>query len=114
MVSNFLYCLYLLNKRDTWRVYRKGHASYWLLGASTGLLWFGGVAVYGMGAAYLGKLGGIIGWPVFMTLDIIAGLFWGAVSGEWKGSSRTTYGYAWAGVVVLFAAIVVIAAGNSA
>jgi len=23
----------------------------------------------------------------FMTLDILAGLFWGAMSGEWKGAS---------------------------
>jgi L-rhamnose-H+ transport protein len=113
-VSNFLYCFYLLIKRHTWALYRQGRTSYWLLGATTGLLWFGGIVVYGMGAAFLGSWGGIIGWPVFMTLDIIAGLFWGAVAGEWKGSSRTTYTYAWAGVAVLLAAIVVIAGGNSA
>ena len=49
-----------------------------------------------------------------MTLDIIAVVFWGAVAGEWKGSSRNTYAYAWAGVAVLLGAIAVIAAGNSA
>ena len=113
-ISNFVYCIYLLTKRRTWGVYRRGAASYWLIGASTGLLWFGGIVAYGMGAATLGTLGGIIGWPVFMTLDIIAGVFWGAVAGEWKGSSRNTYAYAWAGVAVLLGAIAVIAAGNSA
>jgi L-rhamnose-H+ transport protein len=112
--ANFVYCFYLLNKRRTWALYARGRASHWLLGASTGLLWFGGVVVYGMGAASLGSLGGIIGWPVFMTLDIIAGLFWGAFAGEWKGSSRATYAYAWTGVAVLLTAIVVIAAGNAA
>jgi hypothetical protein len=30
-------------------------------------------------------LGNIIAWPIFMTLEIIVALFWGAVSGEWKG-----------------------------
>jgi len=113
-VSNFLYCFYLLSKRHTWSLYSQGRPSHWLLGATTGLLWFGGVVVYGMGAAFLGTWGGIIGWPVFMTLDIIAGLFWGVVSGEWKGSTRVTYMYAWAGVAVLIIAIAVIAAGNSA
>ena len=111
-VCNFLYCFYLLNKRRTWSLYREPHGSYWLLGTVTGLLWFGGLVVYGMGAASLGTWGGIIGWPVFMTLDIIAGLFWGAAAGEWKGSSRRTYTYAWSGVAVLLLAIVVIADGN--
>lgn len=112
-VSNFLYCFYVLHKRHTWSLYIQGRPSYWLLGTTTGLLWFGGIVVYGMGAAYSGAWGGILGWPVFMTLDIIAGLFWGAAAGEWKGSSRATYTYAWGGVTVLLAAIMVIAAGNS-
>lgn len=113
-VSNFMYCFCLLNKRRTWNLYSRAPASYWMIGASTGLLWFGGIVVYGMGAATLGTLGGIVAWPVFMTLDIIAGVFWGALAGEWKGSSRSTYAYAWAGVWVLLAAIAVIAAGNTA
>ena len=113
-VPNLLYCSYLFAKRRSWHLYLQGSAFYWALAALTGLLWFGGIVVYGMGAASLGSLGGIIGWPVFMTVDIIAGLFWGAVAGEWKGSSRQTYAYAWAGVAVLLVAIAVIAAGNTA
>jgi hypothetical protein len=49
-----------------------------------------------------------------MTIDIIAALFWGAVSGEWKGASRKALLYNWAGVVFLLAAIGVISAGNAA
>jgi hypothetical protein len=56
-----------------------------LLGISMGLLWFSGTVLYGVGAAPLGTLGGIVGRPIFMTLDIIVALFWGAISGEWKG-----------------------------
>ncbi|MGA8153012.1 MAG: hypothetical protein WB952_18820 [Terriglobales bacterium] len=48
-----------------------------------------------------------------MTLDIIVGLFWGAVSGEWKGASRRALLYNWSGVVVLLVAIAVISAGNA-
>ncbi|MGA8153011.1 MAG: L-rhamnose/proton symporter RhaT [Terriglobales bacterium] len=49
-VANFLYCVYLLNKNRTWGVFRQGNPSvYWVLGISTGLLWFGGTVLYGMG-----------------------------------------------------------------
>ena len=79
----------------------------------TGLLWFGGTVLYGMGAASLGALGGIVGWPIFMTIDIIAALFWGAVSGEWKGASRRALVYNWMGVGILLVAIAIISAGNA-
>jgi L-rhamnose-H+ transport protein len=114
-VANFLYCVYLLNKNRTWSAFREGNPwTYWPLGISMGVLWFGGVVLYGMGAASLGTLGGIVGWPVFMTIDIIAALFWGVVYGEWKGASRRALLYNWAGVLVLVIAIAVISAGNAA
>jgi hypothetical protein len=49
-----------------------------------------------------------------MTSDILAALFWGAVSGEWTGSSRRALIYNWIGVVILLVAIAVISAGNTA
>jgi L-rhamnose-H+ transport protein len=113
-VSNFLYCVYLLNKNRTWAVFREGNPSAnWPLGLSMGLLWFGGIVFYGTGAASLGALGGVVGWPIFMTVDILAGLFWGAVSGEWKGASRRALVYNWTGVGILLVAIAVISAGNA-
>jgi L-rhamnose-H+ transport protein len=113
-LSNLVYCCYLLNKNKSWSVYREGNpATYWLLGGLMGLLWYGGTVTYGMGAASLGKLGGIVGWPVFMTLDIIVGIFWGAVTGEWKQASLRALAYCWAGVGVLVLAIVVISIGNA-
>jgi L-rhamnose-H+ transport protein len=113
-VSNFLYCVYLLNKNRTWTIFREGNPyASWPLGFLMGLLWFGGVVFYGTGAASMGSLGNIVGWPIFMTLDIIVGLFWGAVSGEWKGASRRALLYNWAGIAILLVAIAVISAGNA-
>jgi L-rhamnose-H+ transport protein len=113
-VANFLYCIYLLNQNRTWSVFGEGNPSvYWPLGISMGLLWFGGTVIYGAGAASLGSLGAIVGWPIFMTIDIIAALFWGAISGEWKGASRRAMVYNWMGVAVLLVAIALISAGNA-
>ncbi|HUC29482.1 MAG TPA: L-rhamnose/proton symporter RhaT [Candidatus Acidoferrum sp.] len=112
--ANFLYCVYLLNKNRTWSVFYEGNPSgYWLLGLLMGLLWFGGTVLYGMGAASLGALGGIIGWPIFLTVDVIGALLWGAMSGEWRGASRRALVYNWAGVGILLVAIAVISAGNA-
>ncbi len=113
-VANFLYCVYLLNRNRTWSLFRAGSpVANWPLGISMGLLWFGGTVIYGVGATSLGTLGGVVGWPIFMTIDIIAALFWGAVTGEWKGASRRALLYNWVGVGVLLAAIAVISAGNA-
>jgi len=113
-IANFCYCVYLLGKNRTWGLFRMGNTSlYWLLGSLTGLLWFGGTVLYGTGAAAMGSWGSIIGWPIFITLDIIVGLFWGAVSGEWKGASRLALIYNWVGVGILLLAIGVISAGNA-
>jgi L-rhamnose-H+ transport protein len=113
-VANLVYCVYLLQKNRTWSAYGRDRSpQYWLLGLSTGLLWFGGIVLYGTGAASLGSLGGILGWPMFMIVDIIAGLFWGAMTGEWRGASHRALAYCWAGVGILFLAIVVISVGNA-
>jgi L-rhamnose-H+ transport protein len=105
--------VYLLNRNKTWSVYReRSSLAYWLLGISTGLLWFGGTILYGVGAASLGALGGIVGWPIFMILDIIVALFWGAVSGEWKSASRRALAYCWIGIGVLLVSIGIISAAN--
>jgi hypothetical protein len=48
-----------------------------------------------------------------MTLDIIAGIFWGAVTGEWKQASRRAVTYCWTGVAILILAILAISIGNA-
>jgi len=112
-LANLVYCVYLLGRNHTWSRYRKrGSPIHWLLGVSMGLLWFSGTVLYGVGAASLGRLGGIVGWPIFMTLDIIVALFWGAASGEWKGGSRRAVSYCWVGIAILLLSIGVISMAN--
>jgi hypothetical protein len=114
--ANATYCIYLLIKNKTSGVYRTSGApgGYWLLAALMGLLWFGGIAAYGMGATELGSLGGAVGWPLFVATNIIVGNVWGALTGEWTGAGRRSYTYAFAGIAVLVIAIFVIAHGSAA
>ena len=114
-LPNVAYCIYLLNKNHTWPVFmeKAGGITYALGATLMGFLWYSGVVVYGMGADALGTLGGIIGWPVYMSVDIIAGLVWGFLGGEWKGASRTALTYCLTGIAILFLAIGVISLGNA-
>lgn len=109
-LANAGYCVYLLRKNHTWGVLTQADISvnYWLGAILMGAVWFFGIAFYGMGATAMGDLGAVLGWPLFMAMNIAAANVWGAVSGEWKGASRRTYGYSWAGVGVLLIAIYVI------
>jgi len=113
-LANAGYCLYRLRKNGTWGVF--GHASapaaYWLGSFLMGFLWFAGIVVYGVGAAGLGALGAIVGWPLFMAMIIITANVWGALAGEWKGSPWTTYAYSWAGIALLLLAIGIISRGS--
>lgn len=109
-LANAGYCIYLLQKNRTWGVLTQADISvnYWLGAVLMGAVWFLGIAFYGMGATGLGDLGAVLGWPLFMAMNITAANVWGAATGEWKGASRRTYGYSWAGVAVLLIAIYVI------
>jgi hypothetical protein len=78
-----------------------------------GVLWDRGPLVCGMGTDALGPLGRIVGWPEFMSIDIIAGILWGFLGGEWKGASRTALAYCLTGLAILFLAIGIISFGNA-
>jgi L-rhamnose-H+ transport protein len=114
-LPNVAYCIYLLNKNHTWSVFREktGGAGYAMGAALMGILWYSGLVVYGMGTAALGALGKIVGWPVFMSVDIVTGIAWGFLGGEWKGASRTALAYCLTGIAILFVAIGVISLGNA-
>ena len=109
-VANGGYSVYLLQKNHSWKVFSAPGitAGYWVGGILMGALWFGSAAFYGMGAATLGSLGGIIGWPVYMAMIIITANLWGAITGEWAQASRRSFAYSWVGMGVLLAAIYVI------
>jgi L-rhamnose-H+ transport protein len=109
-LANAGYAIYLLNKNKTWGLYSSPHArgSYWLGAIIMGILWFGGISIYGMGASTMGPLGGVLGWPVFMSMVIVTANIHGVLSGEWAGTSAKARGLSWLGIGILIVAIIVI------
>jgi len=113
-LANAGYCVYLLNKKHSWAAFCRGKIAPNAAGVSVmALLWFGAIVVYGAGAAGLGALGGVVGWPLLMTMTVVTANFWGAVTGEWTQASRASRTYWWSGIAVLLIAITVISRGGA-
>lgn len=113
-LPNALYPLFLLGKNKTWGNFTAAGvpASYWFGAALMGLMWFGGLSIYGLGAAAMGQLGGVLGWPIFMSMNIIVANVLGFMTGEWAGVSSKARGLSWFGILVLVVAIVVVATAS--
>lgn len=114
-LANAGYCVHLLQKNRSWGLLTKPGIppAYWLGGLLMAALWFGGIMIYGIGAADLGALGGVIGWPLFTATIIITANLWGAISGEWKATAISTKAYSLSGILALVAAIYVISRGSA-
>jgi L-rhamnose-H+ transport protein len=69
----------------------------------TGLLWFGALGIYGQGAALMGSIGPVIGWPMLLGLSLIVSNVWAWRIGEWRGAAAP-FRLMLGGVAVLIAA----------
>jgi L-rhamnose-H+ transport protein len=108
------YSFYLLQRNDTWKRFRSSQITggYWFAAALMGVICFGSFIVYGMGATVLGSLGGVMGWPLFMSMSLITSNVLGSISGEWSGAPRRAWVYSATGMILLIVAITVISVGG--
>ncbi len=106
---NVGYCIYLLAVNKTFSRYTlKGTAKYWPMAVGMGIIWPGGVVIYGMGTTMIGDLGAYLGFPAMLIVSIIAGNVFGVLTGEWKDVSARPKRIMVAGITVLVLAIVVL------
>lgn len=74
-----------ITRTRAWRGFWEGRA--FMNGALClfmGGLWITGTVLYGSSVKILGTYGAVIGWPVYMSVMIIASTFWGWLANEWK------------------------------
>jgi L-rhamnose-H+ transport protein len=105
-VPNLAYCVHLLIKRRSLADFTQaGTSYYWLFCALMSLFWFGSSLTYGLASYYLGSLGPIVGWPVFMSLIVICASVLGWISGEWRTSTSRPLQLHAAGIALLVLAL---------
>ena len=112
-LMNIIYCVYLLFKNNSWSTFKSPSsmtAYRWSIIA--GLCWFAALGVYGQGAALLGEIRPVIGWPILLGLSLIISNYWAYRAGEWKNAKKpfTTLVY---GLIVLIGSAIVLGLGNS-
>ncbi|MCX6620167.1 MAG: hypothetical protein NTY38_03645 [Acidobacteria bacterium] len=113
-LANAAYCGLLLMRNRSWSNFGAPAArGHWLLGVLMGLLVFGGILLYGVGAEKLGPLGTSAGWGLTMAMMIVAANASGFLTGEWKDAGPVAIRRMIAGGAVLLLAIVILGAANS-
>ncbi|WP_263381280.1 L-rhamnose/proton symporter RhaT [Granulicella arctica] len=113
-VPNILYCIFLLQRRSTARKFAEtSTSSYWLLCVLMAILWFGSSLLFGMANFYLGSLGPVLGWPIFMSLIVILASLLGWVTGEWRTTSARPFRFQIAGITLLTLAVFLFARAGS-
>jgi L-rhamnose-H+ transport protein len=105
-VVNAGYCLVLMIKGRNFGVLRLEPGRNLALMGCMGLMWIGSFYLYGMGAARMGRWGGILGWPLFISLAILVGNLWGLRRGEWTGAPPTARRRLTAGLLLLLGAVI--------
>lgn len=111
-VPNAGYACYLMIRNRSFKLWRTQPRLNLFWSALMGVLCYGSFLVYGSGASALGRLGGIVGWPLFMSMSLITSNALGWITGEWKGAPVRSARLSLLGVALLIVAIVVIAVGR--
>jgi L-rhamnose-H+ transport protein len=88
-LMNAAYAAVLLLKNRTTRTLTVcGAWTGWKWALASGALWFAALATYGYGAAMMGRLGPVVGWPLLLGLALILSNLLALRAGEWQGASK--------------------------
>lgn len=112
-LMNAGYAIILLIKNKSWgsfQIAQSGKAYRWSVIA--GLCWFAALGVYGQGAALLGEIGPVIGWPILLGLSLIISNTWAFRAGEWKDAKKP-FRLLLIGLAVLIFASVILGYANN-
>lgn len=108
-----IYSLFLMAENKTFAEWvHPPTGKYWGLGIVMGLLWGGGVIVYGTGVTYMGAMGAYAGWPLLLVAAIAGSNVSAITIGEWKGAGRKPSRVMAAALTVLVIAAIMLGYAN--
>ena len=111
-LMNGLYALVLLIKNKSFHTYKgaiRTKAFRWSVLA--GLFWFAALGIYGQGAALMGSIGPVIGWPMLLGLSLIISNVWAYREGEWR-NAKVPFRIMLIGLATIIVACVILGYSN--
>ena len=112
-IMNFSYAVLLLFKNNSWTTFSlKNSLNAYKWSLIAGFCWFAALGVYGQGAALLGEIGPVIGWPILLGLSLIISNYWAYNAGEWDNAQKP-FNKLLIGLFVLIISAVILGLGNS-
>lgn len=111
-LMNALYAIVLLIKNKSFSTYKGAFgtkAFRWSIFA--GLFWFAALGIYGQGAALMGSIGPVIGWPILLGLSLIISNVWAYREGEWN-NVKVPFKIMLAGLSIIILACVILGYSN--
>ena len=112
-IMNFSYAVLLLFKNNSWSTFSlKNSLNAYKWSLIAGFCWFAALGVYGQGAALLGEIGPVIGWPILLGLSLIISNYWAYNAGEWDNAQKP-FNKLLIGLFILIISAVVLGLGNS-
>jgi len=112
-LMNALYSVVLLIKNKSYVTYKGAwgtKAFRWSVLA--GLFWFAALGIYGQGAALMGSIGPVIGWPMLLGMSLIISNIWAYREGEWN-NVKTPFRIMLVGLSTIIMACVILGYSNS-
>jgi L-rhamnose-H+ transport protein len=112
-IPNLLYCVYLLIRNGTGKLYAgSGTAREAGLAVAMAVSWITAVLGYGIGATLVGRDGTSTGYMLFVSAAILFANAFGLMAGEWKGTTPRTRKFLFAALAFVLAAVVVLNLGG--
>jgi L-rhamnose-H+ transport protein len=104
-LCNAGFAIYLLRRNRTSGKFSIATGRNGMLAVTMGMMWMGGIGLYGVGARSLGPLGPSLGWAMLMASMVLAANVFGLLTGEWAQAPAASKRLLRAGVSLLMLAI---------
>ncbi len=106
---NFLYAAFLMvQNRTAGRIITHGKPAYWCWALFMGIAWPVGIMLMGIAGGKMGDFGKYAAFPMMLLCAVLAGNLSGALTGEWKGTGRTSRTVMMIGVLILLSAFLIL------
>lgn len=104
-----LYMLYLHGKNSSFSNYQQPKTKiYILMTMIMALMWYSSLILYSVACLFIGNLGPIIAWPLFMVMIILTSNFWGWQHHEWANTTSTITNQALKAIGLLVIAVIIL------